>query len=85
MGAGRGWGKGGRLFEFERERMGWGWALIQRWALINFFYLRMGASSRLGAYSNKYGIFFLSLSLNLDSRIPLLQFVRYGRARSRVV
>ena len=83
MGAGTGWGKGGRLFEFERERMGWGWAPIQRWTLINFFYLRMGASSRLGAYSNKYGIFILSLSLNLDSRIPLLQFVRYGtRARA---
>ena len=38
-----------------------GWALIQGWALINFFGLEdgclfgVGANSRLGAYSNKYG------------------------------
>ena len=41
--------------------MGWGWALIRGWALINFFHLKdgrlfeVGANSRLGAYSNKYG------------------------------
>ena len=40
-----------------------GWALIRGWALINFFCLwderlfEVGANSRLGAYSNKYGIF----------------------------
>ena len=39
-----------------------GWALIRGWALINFFCLwdgrlfEVGANSRLGAYSNKYGI-----------------------------
>ena len=44
----------------EREE---GWALIRVWALINFFCLEdgrlfeVGANSRLGAYSNKYGIF----------------------------
>ena len=38
-----------------------GWALIRGWALINFFCLwderlfEVGANSRLGAYSNKYG------------------------------
>ena len=37
-----------------------GWALIRGWAVINFFYLsdgrfEVGAYSRLGAYSNKYG------------------------------
>ena len=38
------------------------WALIRGWALINFFCLwdgrlfEVGANSRLGAYSNKYGI-----------------------------
>ena len=38
-----------------------GWALIRGWALINFFCLRdgrlfeVGANSKLGAYSNKYG------------------------------
>ena len=37
------------------------WVLIRGWALIIFFYLQdgrlfeMGANSRLGAYSNKYG------------------------------
>ena len=38
-----------------------GWALIRGWALINFLCLKdgrlfeVGANSRLGAYSNKYG------------------------------
>ena len=38
-----------------------GWALIRGWALINFSCLwdgrlfEVGANSRLGAYSNKYG------------------------------
>ena len=41
--------------------MGWGWALIRGWALINLFRLKdgrlfdVGANSRLGAFSNKYG------------------------------
>ena len=57
MGAGRG-GEGGDLFEFECEGKGVGW----RWALINFFcrldglLFEVGANSRLGAFSNKYGI-----------------------------
>ena len=44
------------LIEKGRE-----WALIRGWALINFFYLEdgrlfeVGANSRLGGYSNKYG------------------------------
>ena len=38
------------LFEFVWEGVGWGLALI------NFSAFRMGANSRLGAYSNKYGI-----------------------------
>ena len=39
-----------------------GWALTRGWALINVFCLRagrlfeVGANSRLGAYSKKYGI-----------------------------
>ena len=38
-----------------------GWALIRGWALIKFFCLQdgrlfeVGANSRLGAFSNKYG------------------------------
>ena len=59
----REWGWGGRLFEFEFEGVGGGvgWALIRGWALIQFFCLQdgrlfeVGANSRLGAYSNKYG------------------------------
>ena len=45
----------------RRRGWGWGWALIRGWALINFFCLwdgrlfEVGANSRLGAYSNKYG------------------------------
>ena len=44
------------------REVGWGWALIRGWALINFFCLQDGrlfevdANSRLGAYSNKYGM-----------------------------
>ena len=47
-------------FSLGRE-VGWGWALIRGWALIKFFCLQdgrlfeVGANSRLGAYSNKYG------------------------------
>ena len=43
--------------------MGWEWALIRGWALINFSCLydgrlfEVGANSRLGAYSNKYGTY----------------------------
>ena len=39
----RGWSGGGRLFEFEWE---WEWEESV---------VGMGANSRLGAYSNKYG------------------------------
>ena len=60
--------------------MGWGWALIQGWALIIFFCLwdgrlfEVGANSRLGAYSNKYGIseqrfFFFSTSVSQKRKI----------------
>ena len=41
----------------------WGWVLIRGWAFINFFYLQggrlfeVGADSRLGTYSNKYGTY----------------------------
>ena len=55
------WSGGEHLFEFDWEEEGW--ALIRGWALINFFCLEdgrlfeVGANSRLGAYSNKYGIF----------------------------
>ena len=63
LGMGGGWG--GRLFKVGRSKLffwGVGWALIRGWALINFSYLKggrlfeVGAYSRLGAKSNKYGI-----------------------------
>ena len=53
--------------------VGWGWALIRGWALIKFFCLQngrlfeVGANSRLGAYSNKYGM-LINLS-KLEARI----------------
>ena len=54
----------GRLLNFWTLRVGTysRWALIRGWALINFFCLwggrlfKVGANSRLGAYSNKYGM-----------------------------
>ena len=48
IGRGRRWG--GRLFEGGR--------------LLTFSALRMGANSRLGAYSNKYGNRFLIVSIS---------------------
>ena len=53
-----------------------GWALIRGWALINFFCLwdgrlfEVGANSRLGAYSKKYGTLL---------RIPFLKLNVYAR------
>ena len=50
-------------FSLRGREVGWGWALIRGWALIKFFCLQdgrlfeVGANSRLGAYSNKYGTF----------------------------
>ena len=47
---------------------GVGWALIRGWALINFSYLKggrlfeVGAYSRLGSRSNKYGTSFANLA-----------------------
>ena len=60
------WGEGGRLFEagrllnFLAFRMG----AYSRWALIRGGRLfEVGANSRLGAYSNKYGIFKIEISV----------------------
>ena len=61
-------GWGWALIEFDWEGEEVGWAFIRGWALINFFCLQdgrlfeVGANSRLGAYSNKYGslVFFIS-------------------------
>ena len=59
-----------------------GWALIRGWALINFFCLwdgrlfEVGANSRLGAYSNKYGMQFpdeFCLSIFIFFQVHLLK------------
>ena len=52
--------------------MGVGWALIRGWALINFFsfwdgqLFEVGANSRLGAYSNKYGSRLMEFKLMIS-------------------
>ena len=48
-------------FSLRGREVGWGWAVIQGWALIKFFCLQdgrlfeVGANLRLVAYLNKYG------------------------------
>ena len=62
---------------------GVGWALIRGWALIKCFCLQdgrlseVGANSRLGAYSNKYGIWLKwnYLKKKLKNTILLGQFI----------
>ena len=55
-----------------------GWALIRGWALINFFCLshgrlfEVGANSRLGAYSNKYGTYDTSSMVVADVELQLV-------------
>ena len=57
------------------------WALIRGWALINFFCLwdgrlfKVGANSRLGAYSNKYGKYRATL-IKYEEVTCSIQFVR---------
>ena len=59
----RGWGGVGPYLSLSLrgKEAGEGWALIRGWALIKFFCLQdgrlfeVGANSRLGAFSNKYG------------------------------
>ena len=38
------------------REVGWGGRLFEAGRLLTFSAFRMGANSRLGAYSNKYGI-----------------------------
>ena len=53
-----------------------GWALIRGWALINFSCFKdgrlfeVGANSRLGAYSNKYGRCYLAFASDLKNTWP---------------
>ena len=44
------------VFDWEGEGGGVGWALINFFSLWDGRLIEVGANSRLGAYSNKYGI-----------------------------
>ena len=73
--------------------VGWGWALIRGWALIKFFCLQdgrlfeLGANSRLGAYSNKYGNQHFQVIEFLDQPVPEkldMGFLFYGQEMLQV-
>ena len=50
----------------RRREAGWGWALIKFFCLQDGRLFEVGANSRLGAYSNKYGT-SLSVGFLLES------------------
>ena len=62
----------------NRREVGWGGRLFEAGRLLTFSAFRMGANSRLGAYSNKYGIRETNCTIHwieiypLDSAIHLL-------------
>ena len=43
-------------FSGSGKEVGWEWALIRGWALVNVFCLKDGRLFEVGANSNKYGI-----------------------------
>ena len=47
--------------------------LIRGWALINVSAFRMGAYSRLGAYSNKYGVYLDTTTFVMRSVFVVLE------------
>ena len=51
--------------------------LIRGWALINFSAFRMDANSRLGTYSNKYGIQRNMVWVFFFHAIPNLRFRQF--------
>ena len=65
----------GPFLSLRGRDLGWGWALIRGWALIKFFCLQDGrffevdTNSRLGTYSNKYGMFH-DTGLDIRSSLP---------------
>ena len=73
-----GWGGPLFEFEFEGEGGGVGVALIRGWALMKFFCLQdgrlfeVGANSRLGAFSNKYGSGVGSLTSHKNKSVQVL-------------
>ena len=54
--------------------VGWGWALIQRWALINFLCLRMGAYLRW-ALIRGWALIQINTVNNLMKNCSNLQYV----------
>ena len=64
---GSGGGVGAYLsLSLRRREAGWGWALIKFFCLQDGRLFEVGANSRLGAYSNKYGT-SLSVGFLLES------------------
>ena len=70
LGVGEGKGVGTYLsFRGSEREVGWGWALIRGWALINIFCLqdghlfKVGTNQRLGTCSNKHGNMLLTLPM----------------------
>ena len=57
LGVGKGKDMGAYLsFSGSGKEVGWEWAFIRGWALVNVFCLKDGRLFEVGANSNKYGI-----------------------------
>ena len=78
-------------FSLRGREVGWRWAFIRGWALITFFCLQdgrlfvVGANSRLGAYSNKYGISTAWYSKNNTCTFVKVTFKLKSRVTRAVV
>ena len=53
------------------KEVGWGGRLFEAGRLLTFSAFRMGANSRLGAYSNKYGILQMQMILTMLTLISV--------------
>ena len=53
------------------REVGWGGRLFEAGRLLTFSAFRMGANSRLGAYSNKYGILQMQMILTMLTLISV--------------
>ena len=56
-----------------RREVGWGGRLFEAGRLLTFSAFRMGAYSRLGAYSNKYGLLILFRDILLPINIVIFK------------
>ena len=76
------------------REVGWGWALIQAWALIKFFCLQDGRLFEVGANSNKYGHLFqiapsylypMQHTIRLSQQISAGSFIQYNKVNFKIV